>query len=576
MTGVSDSIHVPLAAMTVITPLVPSNWQALLKDHPDQPLVKFFITGITDGFRIGFNHPQEPLRPAKKNMYCATQHSEVVDKYLTEEVSHCRVAGPFSPHLIPRAHISRFGVIPKHHQPNKWRLIVDLSHPSGYSINDGIPKELCSLTYITIDTAIEQIQTLGRGTSLAKIDIKSAFRLLPVHPADRHLLAMKWKQQLYIDTCLPFGLRSAPKLFNILADLLTWILEYMGVSPIMHYLDDFLTLGPPGTHTCSHNLQVIQEICQHLGVPLALEKVEGPSESLTFLGILLDTENMEARLPHDKLQRIRSQVVTWLGRRKAKKRQILSLVGLLQHATKVVKPGRTFVARMYKAAAKLKQPHHVTRLTRDFKSDLQWWHLFATTWNGVSFIIETSTQDPVHCIQTDASGLWGCGARFNSRWLQHAWSSEWSDTSIMAKELVPIIFSCVVWGPLLTRTRVEFQCDNLSLVEAINKGRSKDVMVMHLLRCLWFFQALFDISIHVSHIPGVQNSAADMLSRNQQVQFLQLYPQSSPLPGYIPPPLIQIISPRQLDWTSPEFLNYFRQSIDMIKSSASSSADYRP
>ena len=95
----------------------------------------------------------------------------------------------------------------------------------------------------------------------------------------------------------------------------------------------------------------------------------------------------------------------------------------------------------------------------------------------------------------------------------------------MPKELVPIIFSCVIWGPLLARTHTQFQCDNL--VKAIQKGSSKDNMVMHLLRCLWFFQALFDISIHVSHIPGMQNTAADLLSRNQMKKFLQLYPQSS-------------------------------------------------
>ena len=96
---------------------------------------------------------------------------------------------------------------------------MDLSHPSGHRINNGIPKDFCSLTYITIDTAIEQIQTLDRGTLLAKIDIKSAFHLLPVNPEDCHLLAMKWRKQLYVDTCLPVGLHSAPKLLNILADL---------------------------------------------------------------------------------------------------------------------------------------------------------------------------------------------------------------------------------------------------------------------------------------------------------------------------------------------------------------------
>ena len=73
-----------------------------------------------------------------------------------------------------------------------------------------------------IDYAIEQVLMLGPGTLMAKIDVKSAFRLLPVHPADRHLLQMKWDNLIFIDTCLPFGLRSAPRLFNILADCYTY------------------------------------------------------------------------------------------------------------------------------------------------------------------------------------------------------------------------------------------------------------------------------------------------------------------------------------------------------------------
>ena len=167
-----------------------------------------------------------------------------MENYLSEEISLGRVAGPFQESLIPQAHISRFGVIPKHHQLNKWRLIVDLSYPTCSSVNAGIPKELCSLKYITVDSAIDHIKNIDYGAMLAKIDIKSAFHLLPVHPADRHLLAMRWKKEVFVDTCLPFGLRSALKLFNILADLLSWILEQQKVTPVLHYLDDFLTIGP--------------------------------------------------------------------------------------------------------------------------------------------------------------------------------------------------------------------------------------------------------------------------------------------------------------------------------------------
>ena len=171
-------------------------------------------------------------------------------------------------------------------------------------MNDGIPRLLCSLKYVTIDEAIREIIQLGRGTLLAKIDTRHAFRLLPIHPTDRHMLGMQWNGGVYIDTCLPFGLRSAPKLFNILAEFLTWIALQSGVSYLIHYLDDFLTMGPPSSLTCRQNLDTIIQLCNHLGVPLALEKIEGPSTFLPFLGIVLDTIKMEARLPEEKLRKL--------------------------------------------------------------------------------------------------------------------------------------------------------------------------------------------------------------------------------------------------------------------------------
>ena len=133
----------------------------------------------------------------------------------------------------------------KNHQQDKWRLIVDLSFSKDRSVNDGVPKSLCSLSYITVDDAIEEICRSGPGCLLAKIDIKNAFHLLPVHPAHRHLLGMEWQDAIYIDNCLPFGLRSAPRLFNILAELLSGIVHSKGVSFSIYYLDDFLTLPHP-------------------------------------------------------------------------------------------------------------------------------------------------------------------------------------------------------------------------------------------------------------------------------------------------------------------------------------------
>ena len=130
--------------------------------------------------------------------------------------------------------------------------------------------------YVTIDDAVHQVFTLGKGCLLAKIDIQSTFHLLPVHPANKHLLLMKWNYRVYVDTFLPFGLHAAPELFNILADLLEWIARAKSVCYILHYLDGFLILDPPTSLKCQEGLNTILRICKNLTKFLILGKIESP------------------------------------------------------------------------------------------------------------------------------------------------------------------------------------------------------------------------------------------------------------------------------------------------------------
>ena len=125
-------------------------------------------------------------------------------------------------------------MIPKKHKPDKWRLIVDLSAPANVSVNDGIERELCSVSYISIDTVVKQINLLGQGTQLAKLDIKQAYRMAPIHPTDGLLLAMKWRGKTFIDKALPFRLRSAPLIFTSIADALQFMMEARGANPVLH------------------------------------------------------------------------------------------------------------------------------------------------------------------------------------------------------------------------------------------------------------------------------------------------------------------------------------------------------
>jgi hypothetical protein len=100
---------------------------------------------------------------------------------------------------------------------------------------------------------------------------------------------MQWRNRVFVDKALPFGLRSAPKLFCALADALGWNLEAAGVEWSIHYIDDFFTAGPPESDKCQVYLNLIKEACARLGFPLKIEKIEGPTWVITFLGIILDS-----------------------------------------------------------------------------------------------------------------------------------------------------------------------------------------------------------------------------------------------------------------------------------------------
>ena len=149
-----SKLCLPAPARLIHTPLVKPEWAQALQTYPLKSLAELFP--FRHYFRLPhwIQPPGRPLGSAHKNLEGALLHPEIVEDYFKTEVANHRVAGPYNKKSCPNAHISRFGVIPKCNQQGKWRLIVDLSYPKHHSVNDGIPKHLCSLTYVTVDDAI--------------------------------------------------------------------------------------------------------------------------------------------------------------------------------------------------------------------------------------------------------------------------------------------------------------------------------------------------------------------------------------------------------------------------------------
>ena len=133
---------------------------------------------------------------------------------------------------------------------------------------------------------------------------------------------------------LPYGLHSAPKIFNNLADTLEWCFRCQGVEHILHYLNNYIVVGLPDGPICSGAMATLLVSCSYFGVPVGQHKLDGPATCLIFLGIEVDTMAGELRLPADKLHRLQTLLRQWGDHKACQCRELESLVGLLTHTCK--------------------------------------------------------------------------------------------------------------------------------------------------------------------------------------------------------------------------------------------------
>ena len=370
---------------------------------------------------------------------------------------------------------------------------------------------------------------------MAKTDVKSAFRIIPIHPADYSLLGLKWENLYYLDRTLPMGLSSSCAIFEAVSTALEWIsIHHLGAKSVLHILDDFLFIAPTKDQ-CTRDLSNFVSLCEYIGVPLAPEKTVGPDLVLQFAGIILDSVRMEARLPDDKLAKCRQLLTVFLARRSVCLTELQSLIGLLNFTCLVVVPGRAFLRRLIDITKGVRKPHHHIRLSKGVKLDIAIWLRFLTDFNGKSFFLDDAweTSDTLK-LNTDSAGSIGFGAVFGNRWLHGLWPASWKTYNIAVLELFPIVIAIHIWGSLMVDKCVLFFSDNAAVVDIINKQTSKDASIMVLLRDLVLSCLTHNILFQARHIPGLINSRADYLSRFQVVKFKELSPEADDFPTPVP------------------------------------------
>ncbi|XP_040186277.1 uncharacterized protein LOC120918659 [Rana temporaria] len=438
------------------------------------------------------------------------------------------MGGPFKEQPIRDLVVSPLGVVPKK-EPNKFRLIHHLSFPKGGSVNDAIDPEACTVSYTSFDAAVSWVRRYGKGALMAKSDIEAAFRLLPVHPDSFRLLGCRWQEEFYVDRCLPMGCSISCAFFETFSSFLEWVVRDVArVDSVVHYLDDFLCVGPPSSRVCAILLATLQHIAGRFGVPLAADKTEGPTTELSFLGIVIDSQAMECRLPPDKVENLRLAIRDFLGRNKVTLRELQSLLGKFNFACRIIPMGRVFCRRLSAATAGVKSPRHFIRLTRELKEDLRVWHTFLETFNGRSVWMEGPVSNFDLDLVTDAAGSTGYGAFFRGRWSAEPWPDSWRKAGFLKNlvllELFPVVLAMELWGEEWKNLKVRLNCDNMGVVQVINRISASSLPVVRLLRHLVLRCLQFNVFLYAVHIPGVDNTLADSLSRFQWGRFRELAP----------------------------------------------------
>lgn len=510
-------------------------------EHYDPIEAKFLLHGFTKGFYLQYSGPRES-RDAR-NLRSALAHPEVLEQKIKTEIIAGRVAGPFSDRPLANLIVSPLGLVPKK-QAGEFRMIHHLSYPEGGSVNDYIDPNLASVQYTSFDEAIAMMQKLGHNCKLFKMDLKNAFRNLPINPQDFHLLGFSFKEQFYFDKALVFGASISCSIFERFARFLEFsVSKRMTSGELIHYLDDFLG-GNTDCDNCRLNMQVFQQVMQELGVPIATEKTAGPSEVLVFLGLLLNSIDMTVSIPLEKLEEIRQKIKHVMSKEKVTLKEMQSLIGSLNFCCRAIIMGRPFCRRMIDKTCGLTKPFHHLRVSKGMRQDLLMWLHFFESHNGISVFHDqawlSNTEVQLFTDSAGGPGL-GFGIFFQGHWCQASWPKDWHDSGIThditVLELFPIVVAMFIWGLELRNKKIRFNCDNIAVVHIINKLSSKSEPVMCLVRILTLRCLQLNVLVKARHVEGAKNSICDALSRLQIERFRELAPDAdhnpSPIPGFL-------------------------------------------
>ena len=431
----------------IFTHLRLDTWDDLLVDYHDNIICEY----LRYGWPVNYDYATCGFpRTDDRTHRGALNYPAAVSTYLREEISVGVMAGPFSeiPFSTGQMALSPLNSVPKD-DGNERRIILDLSWPSGSSVNAGISGDeydgqLFHLCYPTVNHIAELVVKHSVGCHIFKRDLCRAYCQFPVDPFDYPLLGYRWEDLLYFDTVLPMGLRSSAMACQRITSAVCFLCSQSGFD-VLNYLDDFMGVAPKDLARDSYDF--LGGLLSRLGLTESSAKAIPPGTVVSCLGVQFDTVNMTMSVPPSRLAEITSLLASWRIRKSCSKTALQSLVGKLMFVAKCVPQSRIFVSRILDVLRSIQSPIHHVRLTAEFRKDIRLWQLFLPLYNGVSVIPTSPWSAPDEVFATEAC-LSGCGGLSSTEYFHSPFPSFVSSicSAIHHLELLTVMVAVRLWG----------------------------------------------------------------------------------------------------------------------------------
>ena len=383
--------------------------------------------------------------------------------------------------------------------PGQFRVILDLSFPPGDSVNGQINKHLLEgapykLHLPTPLDLANLITKKGKGALLFKLDLARAYRQLPSDPWDWPLLGISWDDQYYFDRAIPFGVRHGAMACQRVTNALCHIEKSEMDMDSIGYIDDTAAAAVPDIQVATAQYHHFKSTVNTLGLQLAPDKCVEPTTSLSWVGVTLDTIRLTMKIDEAKIQETLEACSNTLKLSTIPKTALQSLIGRLNHATKLAPHARIFLNRGFHLIRSAIPPKPIP-LSAGFKEDLHWFVDFLILYNGQ---VPVRAFDVHSCtLEVDACLVGGGGVFLDKEYFYYLFPSPIStlNLDISALECLNVLVALRVWQASLSGLTVLVNCDNAATVTALATGKSACPVMTDVLRETWALCSLQDITV---------------------------------------------------------------------------------